>query len=81
MKYGKSTAYLLAFGGPLRPCVIADNCGHSCSPPGHRDQPNAMSGSKFGSNGLALSLSARRAMGHSRNESREPALAPPPKIF
>jgi hypothetical protein len=35
------------------------------APEGIGMQPNAMSGSKLGSNGLALSLSARMVMGHS----------------
>ena len=66
MAYGKSTAYLLAFGG--RPSTLF-HCSQFVVTPVRRQgigtQPNAMSGSKLGNNGLALFLSARKVMGHS----------------
>ena len=43
-------------------------------------QPNAMSGSKLGSNGLALSLLARMVMGQSQRVAGADAMPGPPKL-
>ena len=49
MTYGKSTAYLLAFGErPFDPVSLLTICGHSCSPPGHRDSAECDVGEQIG---------------------------------
>ena len=72
-----------AFFGALPGTAAPRNSAkRSLSAPGQWTQPNATSGSKFGSNGPALFLSARMVMGHSRNEvAGASAQRPRPEFF